>query len=140
MRGRPWRLSQSICSTDTAHRERSGVHPWRLETAGVHRPFAAHPHMSAGSKDKVFAFDPRDLRQAQPRLNRHQDERVIASSEPGMAVGGGEQSIDFRAREEADECARKALAGDGQDTLDLRRVGWQLERGVAKERMNSSQP
>ena len=96
--------------------------------------------MSAGSKDKVFAFDPRDLRQTQPRLNRHQDKRVIASSEPGVAVGGGEQSIDFQTREEADERARKALAGDGQNTLDLRRVGRQLEGGVAKERMNSSQP
>jgi hypothetical protein len=96
--------------------------------------------MSAGSKDKVFAFDPRDLRQTQSRLNRHQDKRVIASPEPGVAVGGGEQGIDFQTREEADERARKALAGDGQHTLDLRRVGRQLEGGVAKERMNSSQP
>ncbi|MDA8051481.1 MAG: hypothetical protein M0002_16015 [Rhodospirillales bacterium] len=46
--------------------------------------FADDPHMSAGSKDKVFAFDPRDLRQTQPRLNRHQDKRVIASPEPGV--------------------------------------------------------
>src|SRR5260221_95828 len=65
---------------------------------------------------------------------------MIASPEPGVMVGGGEQSIDFQTREEADERACKALAGDGEHTLDLCRVGRQLEGGVAKERMNSRQP
>src|SRR6266568_48444 len=135
-------------------KQQASIAPLRLTEPGVQNDdsrlsqwstpllaaFADDPHMSAGSKDKVFAFDPRDLRQTQTRLDRHQDKRMIASPEPGVAVGGGEQSIDFRTREEADERARKALARDGQYTLDLRRVGRQFEGGVTKERMNSCQP
>ena len=65
---------------------------------------------------------------------------MIAPPEPGAPIGSGEQSIDFRTREEADERAREALAGDGEHTLDLCRVGRQLEGGVTKERVNSGQP
>src|ERR1700730_5573725 len=95
--------------------------------------------MSAGYKDDVFAFGPRDLRQAQTRLDRHQHERVIATPEPRAPVRSGEQGIDFLTGEEADELAREALAGDGEHTLDLRGVGGQLEGGVTKERVNGSQ-
>ena len=72
--------------------------------------------MSVASEDEVFAFGPGDLRHAQTRLDRHQNKRVVAPPEPGVAIRSGKQSIDFQTREETDERAREALTGDGENT------------------------
>jgi hypothetical protein len=73
-------------------------------------------------------------------LDRHQNKRVVAPPEPGVAIRSGKQSIDFQTREETDERVREALAGDGEHALDLCRVGRQLKGSVTKERVNSGQP
>jgi hypothetical protein len=75
--------------------------------------------MSAAFKHEVVAFGAGDLRQAQTRLDRHQDKRVIAPPEPGTSIGSAEQSIDFRTHKESDERACEAFAGDGKHALDL---------------------
>jgi hypothetical protein len=89
--------------------------------------------MSATFKHEVVAFGACDLRQAQTRLDRHQDKRVIAPPEPVTPIGSSEQSIDFLTHKETDERACEAFAGDGEHTLDLCRVSWQFESGVVKE-------
>jgi hypothetical protein len=64
----------------------SGFGQWRTAFLAA---FADDAHTSARSKDEVFAFGPRDLRQAQTRLDRHQDKRVIAPPEPGAPARSG---------------------------------------------------
>jgi hypothetical protein len=66
-------------------------------------------------------------------LDRHQDKCVIAPAEPGAAVWGAEQSIDFQTGEEADDRTREALARNGEHTLDLCRMSWQLKGSITKE-------
>jgi hypothetical protein len=128
----PWRLTQP----GLQYRGRR-LGQWR---ASLLAAFADDADVSAGSEDEVLASGRSDLRQAQTCLDRHQDKRVIAPSEPGAPVRSGEQGIDFRTREEADEPAREALAGNSEHTLDLRGVGRQLEGGITKERVYGCQP
>ena len=45
----------------------------------------------------------------------------------------GQQGIDFGTREEGDQGAREALAGNSQYLLDLCRVGWLFQRRIAEE-------
>src|SRR6516225_4305979 len=96
--------------------------------------------MSTAFKHEVFAFGTGDLRQAQTRLDRHQDKRVTAPPEPGAPIGSSEQSIDFLTHKETDERACEAFAGDGEHTLNLCRVSWQFESGIMKEGVDSGQP
>jgi hypothetical protein len=44
-----------------------------------------------------------------------------------VTIRGGEQRIDFRTAEKADQGAGKALAGDGEHTLNLGRMGGQFQ-------------
>jgi hypothetical protein len=53
-----------------------------------------------------------------------------------MPIWSSEQRVDFRTREEANQRAREALAGYGEHALDLRRVSRELERDIAKERVD----
>src|SRR5215469_2735126 len=87
-------------------------------------------HMRAAFKHEVVAFGAGDFRQAQTRLDRHQDKRVITPPEPGTPIGSSEQSIDFLTHKETDERAWEAFTGDGKHPLDLCRVSWQFESGV----------
>jgi len=61
---------------------------------------------------------------------------MVAPSEPCVPVWSSEQRVDFRPREEANQRARKTLAGYGEHALDLRRVSRELERDIAKERVD----
>ena len=96
-------------------------------------PLAEDPHVSTAFKHQIVAFGPRDLRQSQTRLDRHQDKRVIAPPEPGAPIVGSEQTSYFLTHKETDERAWEAFAGDGKHTLDLCRVSWQFESSVMKE-------
>ena len=64
---------------------------------------------------------------------------MVAPSEPSVPIWSSEQRVDLRTREETNQGARKALAGDGKHTLDLRRVSRELERDIAKERVNGGE-
>ncbi len=60
---------------------------------------------------------------------------MIASTGPGASIRCVEQCVDLRSTEKVYQGACEAFARDGEQTLDLCRMGWQLERGVAKEGM-----
>lgn len=151
---------QNVCSTDTAGHERSGAHPWRAPSApcgsrnqafstarglGQGRTtliaaFADTAHMSAcGSKNKVFAFAAGRLRQAETRLHRHQNKRVIAPPNQVLRSGAANKASASAHVRKRNERACEAFAQDGVHSLNLRRVARQLEGGVPKERVNGSQ-
>src|SRR4030095_15203427 len=58
----------------------------------------------------------------QAGLHRHQHEGVIAPPGPCVPIRSKQQGVDFRAGQEWDQGARVALAGNGQNALELRRV------------------
>jgi hypothetical protein len=66
-------------------------------------------------------------------LNGDQKKGVIAASGPGVLIRGSKQGLDFRSCQELNLSTRKSLAGYGQDTLNLLRMGWRFESCVAKE-------
>ena len=57
--------------------------------------------------------------QSQSRLESHQQEGVVAPSTPGMLIGRGEESLDFRSSQEAHQRASLPFVGDGEHALDL---------------------
>jgi integron integrase len=81
-----------------------------------------------------------DLRQTQSGLHGHEHECAISPACQGAQVRRAKQGIDLLAREKANLCPAAALAGHGQDPLNLCREVRQLERRIAKERANGSQP
>ncbi len=58
--------------------------------------------MRSGSKQDILALQSGHFRQPQTCLCRHEDKRVIATSEPGLSVGRSEQRIHFGPRKKAD--------------------------------------
>ena len=99
-----------------------------------------HVNVSTCTEHDVLACDPGHFRQTEPRLGCDQEEGVIAPTEPGGLIGGGEQRLDLRTREEMHLCPREALAGDGQHTLDLGGMFWRFERGISKEGVDGGEP
>ena len=59
---------------------------------------------------------------------------MITAPGPSVRIGRCKQSLHFRSCQETNLNARKSLAGDGQDPLDLFRMSGRLEGRVAKER------
>jgi hypothetical protein len=95
--------------------------------------------VGTGCEHQVTTGGGGDLREAQARLDRGQHESVIASSDPGALIGGAKESIDLRARQEADQRSSESFTGDGEDALDLRRVSRQLVCHVPKKGVDSGQ-
>ena len=65
---------------------------------------------------------------------------MVTTPGPGALIGCGEQGLDFRSRQESDLRAGAALARNGEDALNLGRVGRRLEGCVAEEGANSGEP
>ena len=97
------------------------------------------PQVSATSGDEALSFEPGHLGQPKPRLHRGEDEGVVAPSRPCASIRCRKQRIDLRAAEKADQLARESLAWNREHSLNLRCVGRQLERRVAKEGMDRGQ-
>ena len=89
--------------------------------------------MGTRTEHKRIAADGSEFGQPQAALNGDQKKSVIAASGPRALIGSSKQGLDFRSGQESDLSARKSLAGNGQDTLDLLRMGWRFEGCVAKE-------
>lgn len=51
--------------------------------------------MRADAEDEILAGEARDLGHAEPRLDRDEEERVIAPTTPGALIRRGEQGLDF---------------------------------------------
>ncbi|MDB5773799.1 MAG: hypothetical protein JWM42_4173 [Burkholderia sp.] len=95
--------------------------------------FADHAYVGTGPKDEILALEPCRFRQAQPCLHRHQQKGVITPARPSALIGGGKQGIDFGTGEKGNQGARKSLAGNGENPLDLCGIGRYLEGRVSEE-------
>jgi hypothetical protein len=71
-----------------------------------------------GPKGNIFTAKPGELRQAQAGLHGHQQQGVIASADPVLAVYSSKQRIDFCSRQEPDQWALAAFVGYRQYPLD----------------------
>jgi hypothetical protein len=96
-------------------------------------PLAVGADVGAGAERDVLAAERGQLGDAQPRLDGHEEERVVAPPDPG---GGGwdiEEGLDLLLPEEFHDPAREALARDREDPLAQQGVGRLRERDVAEE-------
>ena len=89
---------------------------------------------------QVHAPQAGEFRDAQSRLDREREERVIAAAGPRGAVGRGEQGVDFDIGEEGHEPARAALRRDREHAGNNGRLLGMLQRGVAEQGVNGRQP
>src|SRR5581483_8556193 len=80
---------------------------------------ADHRQMGADSEQDIFTFESIHLREPKARLRRRQYECMIAPAGPRTSIGRGQQRIHFRAREEAHEGTREALARNRENALDV---------------------
>ena len=90
-------------------------------------PFADTAYMSAGAEVNGVPIKPNQLREAQARLGRDQQQGVIAVAEPRRPIGGGEKRLDLGSRQEVHLSLVVALARYGEYALDQRAVCWLLE-------------
>ena len=97
-------------------------------------------HMGSRAKTNRVPAQAGDFRDAQPRLDCHQYERMVAPARPGVLIGRTQNGVDLRSLEEPDLRSRAALVRNGQYPLDLRGVSRHLEGRVPKERPDSGQP
>jgi hypothetical protein len=93
----------------------------------------------AGAELHVAAGQPDQLGDAQPGLRGGQEQRVVASSGPGGAVGAGKQRLDLGGGEERDDSLVGAFGGDREHALDQAGVLGMPERAVLEERVDRGQ-
>src|SRR3546814_232441 len=78
---------------------------------------AVAPDVRTGAEHHVLAPQADQLGGAQARLQRHQQDQVVAPPDPGRAVRGRDHCRDLLSIEEGDGPPDVALAGDGEDPL-----------------------
>ncbi len=128
------------CQRRLAHpRGEDGPRVLAQRSTSLLAALADHTHVRAGANNQVLVLKAGQLRQAKPRLNGQQDQRVIPAPGPGALIRCGQQRINLRPTHERHECARETLGRYGQHSLDLRRSRRRLERGIAEERVNRGQ-
>ncbi len=88
----------------------------------------------------VGDVQPGEFGGAEPGLDREQQQRVVASTGPGHAIGCGEQRLDLLLVQERDERPVGAFWWDREHALDVLGVLGMPERRVAEERMDRRQP
>jgi hypothetical protein len=66
----------------------------------------------------VLAPQADEFRHSEACLEGEEQQGVIATAYPGIAVGDSQQSIHLVAREEVDRLSLAPLAGDREDPLD----------------------
>src|SRR3546814_6781686 len=75
--------SSDVCSSDLA--------PFLAALADA-------PDMRAGAQRDGAAIEAGDLRKTQARLDREEQQHMIATAEPACSIGRGEDRVDLRAR------------------------------------------
>ena len=116
-----------------------GASDFGQRRATLSSAFADDSQMRSDAEDQIFAFESSHLRETKAGLGRCQDKGVVTPPEPCTLVWSGEQSIHLCARQKLHQGTREALTGDGENPLDLRGMGWNLERGIAKQRVDGRQ-
>src|SRR5712691_2895124 len=94
---------------------------------------AAAAEVSAGTEHDVGAAQADQLRHAQARLDRDEQQCSIALSDPGAGVGGVEEGRDLLVGEELHAPALEALGGDRQRALTAERMSGLVEGDIAEE-------
>src|SRR3546814_17612580 len=102
--------SSDVCSSDLA--------PFLAALADA-------PDMRAGAQRDGAAIEAGDLRKTQARLDREEQQHMIAKAEPACSIGRGEDRVALRAREEIDLALPGELAGARGNTRDLP-AGWRF--------------
>ena len=96
--------------------------------------------MGAAAEMDGVSVETGQLGEAQARLGREQQQRVIASSKPCRSIGNGQDCLDLRSGQEMRLTLVVPLAGYRKDALNMRAVGWLLERREPEERAYGGQP
>jgi hypothetical protein len=96
--------------------------------------------VGADAEGHVRAGEAGHLRDPQAGLDREQQQRVVTSSGPSVAVTGGEQRIGFLFGEEGHQVAFDPFGRDGQHALDRCGVLGVAQRGVGEQRVDRCQP
>ena len=94
----------------------------------------------AGAEVNVAAFEGGELGCAQPGLDGEQEHRVIAPTSPGVAIGRGEQRLDFGFGEERDQRFLEPLGRDREHAADRFGVFGVFERCVVEQRADRGEP
>src|SRR5262249_5597111 len=102
-------------------------------------PFADTTHMSADAEVDIVLVEANQFGEAQARLGRNQQQRVIAAAKPRHPIGRSKDRLDLRARQEVHLSFVVALAWNGEHALDHRTVCRLLERHEPEEGANGSQ-
>jgi hypothetical protein len=75
----------------------------------------------------------------QSGLDGQQDQRVVAASGPGVAIGAGEQGVGLDVGEERDDRLVGSLGWDRQNPFDVGGVFGVTQRGEGKQRVDRGQ-
>lgn len=78
----------------------------------------------------VTAGQPDQLGGPQSGLDGQQNQRVVAASGPGVAIGVGEQGVDLDVGEERDDRLIGSLGWERQNPFDVGGVLWVTQRGA----------
>ena len=95
--------------------------------------------MSAGAEMDGVPVEADQFGEAQARLNRDQQQGVVAAAEPRRPIGRAEDCLDFGAGQEANLPLVVALARDREHTLDEGAVSGLLEGHEAEEGTDGGQ-
>ena len=134
--GRIGRRPRAGAQPAPQHRDR--VLPQR--GAALLASLALTPHMGAGAEHDVLAAQPNQLRDPQPCLQRDQQQRMVALPRPRAPIGGGQERLHLRTRQEPDRAAIVPFARHRQHALDHGTVRRVLQGQVAEERVDGGQP
>ena len=95
--------------------------------------------MRAGAEVHIVAGQTNQVGDAQPGLNRNQQQGTILATGPGAAVGNSRERAYFVVGERGDQCAVETLGRDLQHALDTLSVLGMLQCRVAKLSVNGCQ-
>ena len=95
--------------------------------------------MGAVAEGDVLALEADEFGDAQAGLDGDEEERAVASAEPGGWVGAGEQGFGFVLGEVLDVVVVVAFAGDREDALAVEEVPGVAEGDVAVEGVDRCQ-
>lgn len=96
--------------------------------------------MGTGTELHVLAVQLDELRDSQSRLHGEEQQGMVATVDPALAIGSGEKRFRFRRIEERHQGPLEAFVRDGQDALDERRMVRREQCRVAEQRVNGGQP
>ena len=132
-----WFRSVRLMVDPTAKRGHRGFGQGR---AAFFPAFAFAAHMRPDTERDMLVAKARQLGEPQAGLHCSQQEGVVALSDPCGPIRDRQHGFDFRSNEEVDQRAGVPFAGDGQHTLDQRRVFRCFQCGIAEERADARQP